>query len=59
VFVVLLNNLKKMKFVIGANNLKVFAKSILALSKIGDEIYIEPLENSVRNDINFKFSNFK
>ena len=36
-----------MKFVIGSANVKVFAKSILALSKIGDEIYIEPLQNSV------------
>ena len=36
-----------MKFVIGANNVKVFAKSILALSKIGDELYIEPLQNSL------------
>lgn len=37
-----------MKFVIGASNLKVFAKSILALSKIGDELYIEPLQNCVK-----------
>ena len=36
-----------MKVVIGANNLKVFAKSILTLSKLGDELYIEPLPNCV------------
>ncbi len=36
-----------MKFVIGASNVKIFAKSILALSKIGDELYVEPLQNSV------------
>ena len=37
-----------MKFVIGSTNVKLFAKSILTLSKIGDEIYVEPLQNSVR-----------
>jgi hypothetical protein len=36
-----------MKFVIGTTNVKPFAKSILALSKLGDEIYIEPLKDSV------------
>ena len=36
-----------MKFVIGGANVKTFAKSILALSKIGDEIYVEPLQSSV------------
>ena len=29
------------------NNLKVLAKSVLALSKIGDEVYFEPLEKCV------------
>ena len=37
-----------MKFVIDSSNVKVFAKSVLSLSKIGDEIYVEPLQNSVR-----------
>lgn len=37
-----------MKFVIGVKNLKTFAKAILALSKTGDEIYVEPLQDSVR-----------
>ena len=36
-----------MKFVIGTSNVKIFAKSILALSKIGEEIYVEPLQDSV------------
>lgn len=36
-----------MKFVIGQNNVKLFAKSILTLSKIGDEIYLEPSQDSV------------
>ncbi len=39
-----------MKFVIGASNVKIFAKSVLALSKIGDELYIEPLQNSVSSN---------
>lgn len=42
-----------MKFVIGANNLKTFAKSVLSLSKIGDEIYIEPVENQVGSFLYF------
>lgn len=36
-----------MKFVIPANNVKTFARSVFALSKMGDEIYIEPLDDSV------------
>ena len=37
-----------MKFVIGSSsNIKVFAKSVLTLSKLGDEIYIEPTPNSL------------
>lgn len=36
-----------MKFIIGATNVKIFAKSILSLSKIGDEIYIEPNQDSL------------
>ena len=47
-----------MKFVIGANNLKTFAKSILSLSKIGDEIYIEPVENQVGSFSPFFFQFF-
>ena len=42
-----------MKYVIGANNLKIFCKSIGALSKIGDEIYVEPLTDSVRKSKKF------
>ncbi len=36
-----------MKFVISSPNIKIFAKSILALFKVGDEVYIEPLQESV------------
>jgi hypothetical protein len=36
-----------MKFVISSLNIKIFAKSILALFKVGDEVYIEPLQESV------------
>ena len=41
-----------MKFTISGANVKVFAKSILSLSKIGDEVYIEPMENSVSDYFN-------
>ena len=37
----------EMKFIIGSNNLKIFCKSISSLAKIGDEIYVEPLKDSV------------
>lgn len=36
-----------MKFVIPAGNVKIFARSIFSLAKLGDEIYIEPLDDSV------------
>lgn len=36
-----------MKFVIAGGNLKIFGKTIHCLSKIGDEIYFEPLEQSI------------
>lgn len=36
-----------MKFVIPASNVKLFARSVFALSKLGDEIYIEPMSDSV------------
>ena len=36
-----------MKFVIGATNVKIFAKSVLALFKTGEEIYVEPLAESL------------
>ncbi|CAF0800148.1 unnamed protein product [Brachionus calyciflorus] len=36
-----------MKFVIPQNNLKIFAKSILTLSKIGDELYFEPTSDAL------------
>lgn len=36
-----------MKFVISSANIKIFAKSILALFKVGDEVYVEPLPDSV------------
>jgi hypothetical protein len=44
-----------MKFVINPVNIKVFAKSILALSKIGDEIYIEPSSECVSVEFQFNF----
>jgi hypothetical protein len=36
-----------MKFVIGNDRIKTFSKSILTLSKIGDEIYLEPTQQSL------------
>ncbi len=39
-----------MKFIINSNNLKIFCKSISSLAKVGDEIYIEPTKDLVRND---------
>lgn len=41
-----------MKFVIGAHNVKTFAKSVLALSKTGEEVYVEPLQDSVSSIFN-------
>lgn len=36
-----------MRFIISSSNIKVFAKSVITLSKFGDEIYFEPFPNSV------------